>query len=285
MAEVKWVKITTDMFDNRKIKHLRKLPDGNNIVLIWVMLLTMAGRCNAGGMIFLTENIPYTPKMLADELGFEENTVKLALQALEQFSMIRSDQNYFTIAGWDEYQNIEGMDKIREQTNKRVAAYRQRQKALVQGLTEGNVTCNVTVTDSNATDKEEDKESDKKKKSVREDTHTLFARIVGEYAFTVEMRAKLGEWITYKVERKEPYKETGLKSLLRQVENKCAEYGEPAVMELIDTCMASLWKGIIFDKLGKVQPVTQRPVYQKKTKADEMNEFYNMAADWAAEGE
>ena len=35
MAEVKWIKITTDMFDNRKIKHLRKLPDGNNIVLIW----------------------------------------------------------------------------------------------------------------------------------------------------------------------------------------------------------------------------------------------------------
>ena len=75
MAEVKWVKLTTDMFDNRKVKHLRKLPDGNNIVLIWVMLLTMAGRCNSGGMIFLTENIPYTPKMLADELDFEENTV------------------------------------------------------------------------------------------------------------------------------------------------------------------------------------------------------------------
>ena len=87
MAEIKWIKITTDMFDNRKIKHLRKLPEGNNIVLIWVMLLTMAGRCNAGGMIFLTENIPYTPKMLADELGFEENTVKLALQFLEQFNM------------------------------------------------------------------------------------------------------------------------------------------------------------------------------------------------------
>ena len=91
MADVKWIKITTDMFDNRKIKHLRRLPEGNNIVLIWVMLLTMAGRCNAGGMIFLTENIPYTPKMLADELGFEENTVKLALDALEQLEMITTE--------------------------------------------------------------------------------------------------------------------------------------------------------------------------------------------------
>lgn len=49
MADVKWIKITTDMFSNRKIKHLRKLPEGNSIVLIWVMLLTMAGRCNSGG--------------------------------------------------------------------------------------------------------------------------------------------------------------------------------------------------------------------------------------------
>ena len=96
--EVKWIKITTDMFDNRKIRHLRRLPDGNSIVLIWVMLLTMAGRCNAGGMIFLTENIPYTPKMLADELDFEENTVALALQALESLGMIIRDP--LSITNW-----------------------------------------------------------------------------------------------------------------------------------------------------------------------------------------
>ncbi len=96
MADVKWIKITTDMFDNRKIKHLRRLPDGNSIVLIWVMLLTLAGRCNSGGMIFLTENIPYTPKMLADELDFEESTVQLALQALEQLCMLvqQGDNKY-----------------------------------------------------------------------------------------------------------------------------------------------------------------------------------------------
>ena len=110
MADVKWIKITTDMFDNRKIKHLRRLPDGNNIVLIWVMLLTMAGRCNSGGMIFLTENIPYTPKMLSDELDFEENTVRLALEALEQLGMVVTDNGYFAIAGWEEHQNIEGME-------------------------------------------------------------------------------------------------------------------------------------------------------------------------------
>jgi predicted phage replisome organizer len=156
MAEVKWVKLTTDMFDNRKIKHLRRLPEGNNIVLIWVMLLTMAGRCNSGGMIFLTENIPYTPKMLADELDFEENTVVLALQALEQLDMIVTDNGFFTIAGWEEYQNIEGLDKIREQTRKRVAKCREKKL-----LSQCNDTSNVTVTQRNAIELEVEKEKDK----------------------------------------------------------------------------------------------------------------------------
>lgn len=159
MAEVKWIKITTDMFDNRKIKHLRRLPDGNNIVLIWVMLLTLAGRCNSGGMIFLTENIPYTPKMLADELDFEESTVTLALQALERLGMVSTTTSGFiNLPGWEGHQNIEGLDKIREQTRKRVADYRTRKK---QALLSDD--SNVTVTDCNAADKDTDKDIDKEK--------------------------------------------------------------------------------------------------------------------------
>ena len=158
MADVKWVKLTTDMFDNRKVKHLRRLPEGNNIVLIWVMLLTMAGRCNSGGMIFLTENIPYTPKMLADELDFEENTVILALQALEQLDMIVTDNGFFTIAGWEEYQNIEGMDKIREQNRLRKQRQREKQR-LLEGVSR-DVTGQVTGCHAIEEEREEDKEKE-----------------------------------------------------------------------------------------------------------------------------
>lgn len=160
MAEVKWIKITTDMFDNRKIKHLRKLPDGNNIVLIWVMLLTMAGRCNSNGMVFLTQNIPYTPKMLADELDFEENTVKLALQSLEQLEMIVMDNGFFTIPGWEEHQNAEALEKIREQN--RIRKQKQREKQKIECVTEMSRDVSVTNLGSHATDidKEEDKDKD-----------------------------------------------------------------------------------------------------------------------------
>lgn len=172
VAEVKWIKLTTDMFDNRKIKHLRKLPEGNSIVLIWVMLLTMAGRCNSGGMIFLTENIPYTPKMLADELDFEENTVQLALKALEQFDMIVTNNGYFTIAGWEEYQNIEGMDKIREQNRLRKQKQRESQK-LLEGVSRDS---HVTVTECHAVDIEEEREKDNRNKNKKDIRHKY-----GEY--------------------------------------------------------------------------------------------------------
>ena len=163
MAEVKWIKLTTDMFDNRKIKHLRKLPEGNNIVMIWVMLLTMAGRCNAGGMIFLTENIPYTTKMLADELDFEENTVKLALEALERLEMIVKNGEYFCVSGWQEHQNIEGMDKIREQNRIRKRRQRESQRLAIEEK-DAEMSRDITgqVTQSHATDKDIDKEEDKR---------------------------------------------------------------------------------------------------------------------------
>ena len=189
MREVKWVKITTDMFDNRKIKHLRRLPDGNNIVLIWIMILTMAGRCNSGGKIFLTENIPYDAKMLADELDFKENTVAAALKNLEQLDMIAVDNGFYTIVGWGEYQNVDGMDKVREQTRKRVAEFKKNKKSQAGNVTSngssddifeekvthsnvtgnvtsnakvthGNVTGNAEVTQGNATEEEREEEKE-----------------------------------------------------------------------------------------------------------------------------
>ena len=160
MGDVKWVKLTTDMFDNRKIKHLRKLPEGNNIVLIWVMLLTMAGRCNAGGMIFLTENIPYSPKMLADELDFEENTVILALQVLEQLDMIVTDNGFFAIAGWEEYQNTDRLAEIREYNRLAKQKSRAKKKQLEASYDDVN---DKSMTSQRGHDIEEEEEEDKEK--------------------------------------------------------------------------------------------------------------------------
>ena len=156
MAEIKWVKISTDMFDNRKIKHLRRLPQGNDLALIWVMLLSTAGRCNAGGKVFLTETIPYSPSMLAAELDFDEETVKLALKVFEQLDMIDFEGKFFFITGWEEHQNVDGMEKVREQNRIRKQQQREKQR-LLNAMSRDS---HVTVTECHATEEEEEEEKE-----------------------------------------------------------------------------------------------------------------------------
>ena len=73
--------------------------------------------------------------------------------------MIEVIEGVITLPNWEKHQNIDGMEKVKEQTRKRVARHREKQKELAIG----NVTCNVTVTESNGTEEErdEDKELDK----------------------------------------------------------------------------------------------------------------------------
>ena len=128
--ELKWIRLNIDMFDNRKIKYIRTMPEGNNIVLIWVMLLTMAGRCNDSGKIYLTESIPYTIPMLAGELGFEQATVELALTILKRLNMVCEEDGCLTIEGWEEHQSIDRMEEIREYNRIKQQESRARRKAV-----------------------------------------------------------------------------------------------------------------------------------------------------------
>lgn len=167
MAEVKWIKLATSIFDNKKIKKLRRLPAGNNLLLIWIMLLTIAGKCNNNGMIYITETLPYTDEDLADELGFDVPTLKLATDALLNLGMISIDnKGFITISGWEEHQNIEGLDKIRESKRLAQARWRAKQKALSEKSIV-DTTVDSTEIKSNNAEVEVDKEEERR---IRLDT-------------------------------------------------------------------------------------------------------------------
>ena len=130
MGEVQWIKIYIDMFDKRKIKKVRRLPAGNDLLLIWIMLLAMAGKCNAGGHIFITENVPFTEEDLADELDFEVNTIRLALKAFEELDMITTTpEGFINVIGWEEYQNIDKLAEIRAKDRERKRLKKEQAKA------------------------------------------------------------------------------------------------------------------------------------------------------------
>ena len=144
-----------------------------------------------------------------------------------------------------------------------------------------NGTDNVTDTDIN-----NNRGNSPELPGKKETAHTLFKRLLPDYVLSPGLQAKMAEWVTYKTERKESYKEQGMKSLLRQVENNSMKFGDKAVCNLIDDSMASNWAGIIFDKLqnpkNKRKPASGG--YQRQTKAEELDDFYKMADAWANGG-
>ena len=93
MAEIKWVKLATDIFSNRKIRQIEAMPEGDTMVLVWVKLLCLAGQINDNGNIYLTEGVPYTPESLAREFGRDANIVHLALETFSKFNMVDCDED------------------------------------------------------------------------------------------------------------------------------------------------------------------------------------------------
>lgn len=159
MNNVQWIKIATNIFDNRKIKQIEAMPEGYTIIVIWLKLLCLAGSINDYGSIYFTNEIPYTEQTLATQFNIPVAKIQLALMTFEQFGMIEIVNDVLRISNWEKYQNVEGMERIREQTRLRVSNFRERQKELPDN--DCNVTCNVTVTQCNATDKEEEIDIDK----------------------------------------------------------------------------------------------------------------------------
>ena len=150
MSEIKWIKITTDIFDDEKICLIDALPDHDAILVIWFKILALAGKHNRNGLLMMSDKVHYTDEMLATIFRRPLNTVRMALGVFEQFGMVEIIDGIIALPNWEKHQNIDGMEKIKKQTRNRVAKYRKKQKSLALGG-------NVTVTEGNATEEEGDK--------------------------------------------------------------------------------------------------------------------------------
>lgn len=115
-----------------------------------------------------------------------------------------------------------------------------------------------------ANDKQEQPASEKEREKEKEKENecyppTPFSKIIASYSFSEPLMAETTAWLKYKSERRESYKEQGLKSLLTQIQKNAAKYGEQAVIDLMEQCMAANWAGIIWDRLMKGGTANGKP--------------------------
>lgn len=163
MAEVKWIKMATNIWDNRKIVQIESLPDGDTIIVIWLKLLCLAGTNNDSGMVYFTKEIPYTEQMLSTLFNRPLATIQFALKVFQEFEMISIIDDFLQISNWKKYQNIEGMDKIREQNRIRKQNQRERQKIMIEQDMSRDMSRDVTQQNKIKNKKEDiDKEKDNK---------------------------------------------------------------------------------------------------------------------------
>lgn len=157
MADVKWIKMATDIFDNRKIRQIESLPDGYAVIVIWVKLLCLAGNINDSGFIYFTKELPYTDQMLSTQFNVPISTLQLAMNTFKQFEMIEVIDDILHISNWEKYQSVDRLNEIREYN--RIAKQRSRAKQkLLQNVNDMSMTCQSCHHTYIEEDKEEDKE-------------------------------------------------------------------------------------------------------------------------------
>lgn len=246
-----WLKLEQNYLTSPKIKKLRKIAGGDTYTIIYLKMQLLS--IEKGGIIDYEGIEPTFEEELSLILDEEVDNVKVTLSfLLSQGLIYSSDDNSFLLP--------EAADRIgtESESKARVQAYRERQKGLKSVTCNKNVTeCNTIVTESNTDididiekEKEKDIESNKPAKAGK-GTFDNIKKMIAESSLDDEVKEEAEKWLEYKKERKDKYTEIGFKSLLTKIEKNCNEYGNDAVIDVIENSIVSGYQGIIWDKLTK----------------------------------
>lgn len=146
-SEVKWIKITTDIFDDEKIKIIESFPKSDTFLVIWFKLLCLAGKQNNGG-VFCLGNVPYTEKMFATIFGRPVSTVKKAFEIFEDFGMIERLDNTITVPNWEKHQSLDSCERRKEQNKLNQQKRREKQRLIAEKSSDMSSVRQQSVSDS-----------------------------------------------------------------------------------------------------------------------------------------
>jgi len=129
-----WIKIMCNILDHRKIKMIRKGPEGNTLVLLWLLMLTEAGKCNRGGYLMISDSLPYTVDTLSMVMDIPLPTVQLGLVIFADLDMIDSKDGAIFIKNWTKYQSEDKLESRREKERIRQQRHREKERGKLRAL-------------------------------------------------------------------------------------------------------------------------------------------------------
>ena len=242
-----WLKLKENFFDEKTTKFLRRLPDGDKLVITYLKMQLKS--LKADGLLKYDRLMPSCEEELALILDEDVNIVKFTIQALLQSNVIEilDDNSIFMIAMQEligkESQSAERMRKLRER-NKLLSSH-----------------CDTNVQKCD-TEIEKEIELELEKEKIYKN-------------FSVELKSAIKEWLKYKIERNEKYKPTGLENLIKTIQLKLKEYSEKEVIEIISISMSNGWKGIIWRNFKKTENASNRYVNSQQKEYEDLDKFYS----------
>lgn len=88
--------------------------------------------------------------------------------------------------------------------------------------------------------------------------NNILDELITEFNISNYLLDSINTWLKYKKERRFTYKESGLRTLVKTIKAKADEYGEQAVIAIIDESIGNGYQGITWDRIKKVQPPKPR---------------------------
>jgi len=122
---MKWIKIMCNILDHRKIKMIRQEPDGDLLLLLWILMIIEAGKCEQRGYLKISKNVPYTDKTISMMTGIPLTTVQHGLSLFTSYAMIEQKNGAFFIRNWGNYQSEDKLASRRKSDRDRQRKYRQ----------------------------------------------------------------------------------------------------------------------------------------------------------------
>lgn len=249
MAEVKWIKIVTDIFDDEKILLIETLPEADSIIVIWFKLLCLAGKQNNSGVFILNDKIPYTDKMLATIFRRKETIVALALQTFEKFGMIELINGVITIPKWSKHQTLDQIEERNQYMKEYMQKYREKQRLLTDYKdckvnSKLNSKLNVNTLDKIRI--EEDKNSidknNKKKNNIKEKKETEYDILINSFTDNDKLKNTIYDFIKMRKTIKKPLSTKALELLLNKLV-KLEDSVEYQIM-ILENSIMNCWQGI-----------------------------------------
>ncbi len=96
--------IACNFLDHRKIKMIRNGPEGDTLVLLWLLMLAEAGKCNRDGYLMVSDSLPYTAETLSIVSDIPLPAVRLGLIIFTGLEMISKQNGVIFIRNWKKYQ-------------------------------------------------------------------------------------------------------------------------------------------------------------------------------------